>query len=501
MSTTAAKFFIYFTAFPALLLLFFNAQAQRKIQANIRIDENASLSNVFIEGEFLRESAVAANNNWSFLTSSAGAENLGERISDLNLSDLDGQKISVKKLIAGEYSASGKAIFWSYKIDLTALQNVNAMAHVSWIKNERGILMPGDLFPQFAADGEPPVSASVKFDLPKDWNVITRERKIGENTFAVEDVEKAIFLVGKNWRAREVLIGKSRLNLALSGDWQFSDDEALKIAAEIYGEYEKMFGESLNENIQISLARFPSDVKFGRWEAETRGANLTVLSSDMPFKTQSLQRLHEQLRHELFHLWIPNRLALTGNYDWFYEGFAVYQSLKTGVAINRISFEDFLDTLAQAYDSNRLQTQKISLIDASKNRWSVANNQIYARGMIVAFLCDAALLRQSGGRRSVSDVLKQIYRKHRLPNESRDGNTAILEILKQHIELNAVVENYIEGTAKIDWKADLESIGIEQTEENSFTHLKVKAKLTGRQKNLLDDLGYNNWRKLSEKQK
>nr|MDQ3043103.1 hypothetical protein [Acidobacteriota bacterium] len=226
-----------------------------------------------------------------------------------------------------------------------------------------------------------------------------------------------------------------------------------------------------------------------------------ILSADMPFKTQSAQRLHEQLRHEIFHLWMPNNLALTGNYDWFYEGFTVYQALKTGVSMNRIRFEDYLDTLAQAYNLDNLRNRKISLVEASKNRWSGANDQIYARGMLAAFLCDVALLGQSKGKRSISQVFQEIYRQHRASNAPEDGNAAILKILKNYTELAPIVEKYIAGAEKINWEANLESVGIEAKEENFITKLAVKMKPTGKQKDLLDKLGYNNWRKTWERRK
>ena len=221
----------------------------------------------------------------------------------------------------------------------------------------------------------------------------------------------------------------------------------------------------------------------------------------MPFKTLSLQRLHEQLRHELFHLWIPNNLALTGNYDWFYEGFTVYKALKTGVQTNQIRFEDFLDTLSQAYKIDDFQTPSISLIEASKNRWNGANSQVYSRGMLVAFLCDVALLRQSKGKHSIDDIFREIYGKYRIPNELQDGNTAILSVLGNYTELRTIVENYIKGVSKIDWTSDLESIGIEMSKTDFSINLNVKSKLDKRQKDLLNKLGYNNWRKIAEQQK
>jgi len=121
--------------------------------------------------------------------------------------------------------------------------------------------------------------------------------------------------------------------------------------------------------------------------------------------------------------------------------------------------------------------------------------------MIAAFLCDVALLRASKGKRAISNIFQEIYNKHRVPNKPENGNTAILRILGNYKELRPIAEKYIKGAGKVDWQTDLEAIGIEATETNSFTKLSVKAKLDSRQKSLLDDLGYNNWRKIVQKTK
>ena len=482
----------------AAITVFACAAAAQRIEANIKITLPASAS---VEGRLIKENSDQKIVNWSFANSIAGIENLGARISDFALSDENNQPIQFVKLTGGEYLASAEADAFRYRVNLNLTVNANAMAHVSWLDDEKGLLMLGDLLPQSAASNKA-IPARIKFDLPADWKIISSEKNTGENTFEVKNVEKGIFLVGRNWRERELINGKISLNLAITGKWQFSDEQALTVASEIYAEYQKLFGESSTDKPQINLIRFPKETKFGRWAAETRGVNVTVLSADMSFKTQSVQRLHEQLRHEIFHLWMPNRLALTGNYDWFYEGFTVYQALRTGVAMNQIRFEDYLDTLAQAYDLDKLQNRKVSLLESSKNRWSGAvSRQVYARGMLVAFLCDAALLGESKGRLSIAEVFREIYRQHCAPNKPKEGNAAILKILKNYSELNSVVEKYVVGAGKINWETSLESLGIEAREENLMTKLGFKKKLNGKQKHLLNELGYNNWRKLSDKRK
>ena len=310
----------------------------------------------------------------------------------------------------------------------------------------------------------------------------------------------SVFLVGKYWREEKVL-ETPPVRLILSGDWHFTDVEAADMVRQIYGEYEQRLGRPpIRDRVQVALARLPDKNKPGQWQAETRGNNVTIISSDMPFRTQSLQRLHEQLRHELFHLWIPNGVNLTGNYDWFYEGFALYQSLKLAVAVNRIRFADFLDTLSRAHTIDSAYSQRPSLIQASATRFSGANTQVYARGMLVAFLTDLALLERTKGKRSVENILTELFNKHRKPAEPADGNATVIAMLKAN-GLDTFVDRYVTGTSNIDWAVELAAAGIEDADAGPITTLRVKEKLNGRQKTLLDKLGYNNWRKLSQSSK
>ncbi len=291
------------------------------------------------------------------------------------------------------------------------------------------------------------------------------------------------------------------MRLCLDGEWTFSNTDAVLATKEVYNEYWKLFGSFPQDKIQIGLVRSSDSPSSGQWEADTRGTNITIVSSDMPFKSQSLQRLHEQLRHEMFHLWIPEGVNLRGNYDWFYEGFALYQSLKLGVAVNRLRFEDYLDSLNQAYAIDRRLGGRMSLIDASKNRWSGDNNSVvYARGMLVAFLSDLAMLEASNGKRSTDDIVREVYQKHSGTAAKQDGNASVIAIMKQRPELVPIVDRYVTGSEKLDWTPFLAAAGLEATGPNK-TALTTVAKPNSRQKKLLDKLGYNNWRKLSSTRK
>jgi hypothetical protein len=478
---------------PLLLILqLFNISFSQSVSATITVSE-ANLTSVSVVGKFEASSGAGPRNLW-FLKDFAGYDRLGERISDMAVTERTGQTVSMRQLIPGEFLAASDFQNWSYKIDLSPPNAQAAAAHVSWIGADRGIVMLDDVLPQVGAKGD----VVVEFVLPPEWKIYTTERKIGDNRFAIKNPEKAVFIVGKGLRTKAIAHDRFAIDLVIEGNWQFSDNDAVLISREILSRYKDLFGADPTDVIQVVLMKFPQWARSGSWEADTRGSTVTVLSSDMPFKAQSLQRLHEQLRHEIFHLWIPNGVNLSGNYDWFYEGFALYISLKNGVLMNRIRFDDFLDTLSRAYMIDSFQNPRLSLIEASRRRWSGGNTTVYARGMITAFLCDLALLRRSKGKMDASNIVKEILEKYRSQETAAVGNEAALGVMKKYAELSPIVENYVRGNEAIDWKADLADAGIVAEEQNAVTALKTVEKPNGHQKEMLDKLGYNNWRKLTE---
>lgn len=490
MSKLIRAFLLFFPVITAILPLF-NTTYGQDIRIDVRIRPNEPPI-AEVSGRFAVSANEKSRRNLSFLRSVAGTDDLGSRVSEVSLFGAGGAQVNFKKLIDGEYLADEPFASWRYRINLSPAKARAAAAHSSWIAGETGILMLDDLLPQTLGGG-----VKVQLGMPDGWKRFIPDSGISSNVLSGPTVQKLVIPVGTTWREAKIDAGNFNLRLRISGEWLFSDEEAAAMAGEIYREYRKIFGAEPATDVQIVIAKFPTASSPGNWEAETRGRTVTIISGDMNFRTQSLQRLHEQLRHELFHLWLPNGVTLTGNYDWFYEGFALYQSLKSAVLLNRIRFDDFRDTLSRAYDIDNSQTRRLSLIEASQNRWSGADTQVYSRGLIVAFLCDIVLLDKSGGRRSAENLVREIYQGHRPPAAETDGNSAVMAVMSKYPELVPVIDKYVKGSVTVGWAAELNLAGIEASGDGRHISLKVREKPTGRQKALLDKLGYNNWRKLS----
>ncbi|MFL6375441.1 MAG: hypothetical protein ACJ73D_12295, partial [Pyrinomonadaceae bacterium] len=429
----------------------------------------------------------------SFLQSYAGIQRLAERISAIQLADADKKPVEYKRLQTGEYLAEHRFAWFRYVVDLKQSANAFSYAHASWLKADGGMLALDDLLPQPTNK----LRVRLTLELPRGWQFISNEDRPGEDVLKVSDAQRAVVFVGKQWRVQPIAGTTSKM--ILGGDLQVGDAAISEDAAAVYKEYVRLFGSAaVGVQPQIAIIRLPS-MMAGTWEAETRGSTVTIVTSGGLSPSDAEQRLDKQLRHELFHLWLPNGVNLAGNYDWFYEGFAVYEEQKLGVAMNQIRFEDFLGTLGRAYDIDRWTNPQRSLIEVSQDRWSGASGQVYARGMLVAFLCDVGLLDSSKGKRSVETLLRQIFDEHKAASAAVSGNDAIIALLRSQPEIASIVDDYVSGSRAIDWAPILKPAGIQATARDQLTQLSVAVKLNGRQKTLLDKLGYNNWRKLAPK--
>jgi predicted metalloprotease with PDZ domain len=484
--TTLNYLFLFFCT---TFLLVENAKAET-LDLRLEVSSGAP-ARLIVNGKFSSSSNFrkTAQSRWLFLDNYADAVNLSRRFSKQEFSDAAGI-VSSNTKASNEFVTARPADAWKYEVGLELPKDAMSAAHISWLAETRGLLMLADLLPQLETKEN--VSARVKIVLPVGWKIATVENKTGENEFTVSDVEKAVFLVGKDFTERTGWIGKTEFRVASEGNWQFSSDDVVTMASQILEEHRRTFGEIPVNRFQLILLPLPPNVNADRWRAETRGASIVLMSGIIGFKSIAVNRLHEQLRHEIFHFWIPNGLNLSGNYDWFYEGFTLYQALKTGVRLNYIRFEDFLDTLSRAFDAAQAaqNASRGSLLDASRERWRGSANLVYAKGMVVAFLCDAALLNETGGKDSMSDVFRDLYRKHNFANQRIDGNAASLAALKKYPQLATLAQGFIESPNSVELKTLQELSGLVNLSNTSFTKLAVSPKLNGRQKKVLEKLGY-----------
>jgi predicted metalloprotease with PDZ domain len=449
---------------------------------------NARISVVSLTPPRVRVEAERAQGTkaWSFRSTYAGITGLGERIENLSLSDAQGVEIAARKLASGEYEAEREATKISYELKLDPPRATNDTAHVSWVTPVRGVLMPGDLLPL------PSARAKLSLTLPVQWKIATLETRNGGGQYEIEDVESSIFFVGTDLRTTQASVSGMDVTFATAGEWAFADEDVVGVVRNIIERHARINGSVPRKNALILLAPFPQTADASRWSAETSGGTVFFLSGRSTSKAAGLARLSVPLAHEILHLWIPNALGLSGDYAWFYEGFTNYQSTRVSLDLGYLTFQDYLNSLARAYDNYLVQREqdKHSLVEASARRWG-GGSLIYHKGMLVAALYDLSVRRNSRGKRSLDDVYRALFRQRQTSVQRRDGNATVIAALDSVAGGTDFSKRYIENASPLDLTTALEAFGLKVERNGARTQINVADSISRAQRDLLRQIGYN----------
>jgi predicted metalloprotease with PDZ domain len=423
----------------------------------------------------------SAQTDWAFKNSYASVLGLSDRIDNIKAQNLKGDSVPVAKVAPGIYRTRQAALL-RYEISLVEPSRPADRSHVSWLKRDLGFLMPADLLPAIAVDK--PIQ--LRLILPPTWKAVTGSPQIN-GTYTVAVIDKAVFLISPSLRILNKRIGSKEFRVAMTGAWPFQDEEVQESATKVLKDYTRINGTSFPENSLLMLT--PADSGPKTWTAETRGNNLVLLLSPNETKQQLLGRLSIILTHELLHLWVPNALALTGDYDWFFEGFTLYQALLSSLRLKLINFEEYLRTLARVYDSYQAveERDRWSLLELSERRWTSQSSLLYDKGILVAMLFDLTLKEQSKTRSGLTELYSNLHRSS--ATTQADGNEVIIEMLNRLVKYD-FASIYIRTAGPIEVKSLLPKFGIRVESIGNQTRFVVADHPTKLQLKLLKSLGY-----------
>lgn len=467
-------------------------------------------------GRAVIEGDCAPTTVWSFRDSYAGVMSLGSRVEALRLFDNAGAEISSRKIAPGQFQASQPASRFRYEITLAPPVQGADSARVSWVTRDRGLLMLRDLLPTFAAvvpNGGAGEKANYKtattpvilrLSLPEGWISHANEGQNPGVEFEIPDADIAVFAVGRNLRISRTVISGVTLSLVTTGEWAFTDSEGLDLAGKTYQAHRDVFGGAPTRQATLILFPFPLGGAPDRWSAETRGNSVTLLTGKQPSRIAALARLSVPLTHEFLHFWVPNGLALTGDYDWFYEGFTIYQAARTSVSLGLLTFAEFLNALSRAYDaSTGGDRDRWSLVEASSRRWTGGESSVYSKSMVIAFLYDLNVRSRSRSKRSLDDVYRNIFRAYRIPEaktgagtmagQGSDGNEAAIKSLDAYSGLNDFGRLFVRNAIAMNLQEHLAPFGLKVEKLGLRTYITVSESLSRQQRDLLHELGYNDY--------
>jgi predicted metalloprotease with PDZ domain len=455
----------------------------QKVSVRIRVLPEAS--RIAIEGN------CPATAKWSFPDTYGGVLGLGNRIERFVVLDESGGEVQTRKIAPGQFDSAKAGSHFRYEVNLTPPVSSSDSARVSWLTGQRGLLMLADLLPVISEKHVGATPASVSFEAPESWTVQSNDRESSQSAVEVSDIDRAVFAVGKSLRSSRIAESGMSFRLVVDGEWAFADADVSEMVARILKAHREVFGSAPAKQGTLILFPFPGAAAANQWSAETRGATVTLLLGKLPSKIGALAQISTPLTHELFHLWIPNALALEGDYDWFYEGFTVYQAARTALRLDLLTFPEFLNAIGRAHDAANFRTNSVSLISASGSRWTTGQSAVYSKSMVVAFLFDLRMRSLSRGKKSLDGVYRIILQKHSSNAAKVDGNEAVTQALAADEASENFVRQFIRNAVTINLASELAPFGFEVETIGLRTRIAVSDKLNKQQRDLLRELGYN----------
>ena len=356
--------------------------------------------------------------SWSFRNAYAGVLGIADRVSEFKAYKDREVEVAAKKIATGEYRTEADAATITYLVKLPPPTPAD-VAHVSWLVGDSGLLMLADLLP------EQTTGALINFSLPAGWTVQSSDTTDQHGNYLRLDTEQSIFLVGRSPRRQSKRVGNVWFSSVVDGKWSFKDETVLKVAEDVLEKYLTLTGFRLGGPSAVLIAPLPVAVGSVKWRAETRGSTVVLLMDPHAKIGNWAGQLGVIFTHELLHLWVPNALRLKGDYDWFFEGFTLYTALVTALQLKFIDLDEYLATLGRVYDSYLSRADGVSLLDASERRWTTGNATVYDKGMLVAFLYDLEIRKNSRGKKWLGSLYSELFARPVLP---ADGNEVIIQL-------------------------------------------------------------------------
>lgn len=409
----------------------------------------------------------AARTALRFVDQFAGVANLSERVRALKVKDAAGAALPLELRGGGLYVflASKQPVTINYEMHLAQALDPGQQALVSSLGAEAAVLLPADLLPRVCASEEecdaPLSCARLRITAPAAWQLVTTETLRGDH-FELAEATRAVFFAGR-LRERAMKLGALNLRVALTGAWDFTDEQIFDAAVTIAREQAAMIGGAEAGDFLVALAPFPQPLTGLRSSAVTIGRSILLLLNPGGQPAPTFAHYRRHLAHELFHFYLPNAFQVRENFDWFWEGFTRYTALLTLLRLRLLTLQEYLDAVSaeyEAYAFNPLRAES-SLIAASPEKFAnLANYElVYRKGMLVAALYDLELRWQSQGKLSVVDVMRNLYGDY-VRRGRAVGNDEVLRELSRQGDFTRLIREDIEGTRAIDLWARVKAYGL-----------------------------------------
>jgi predicted metalloprotease with PDZ domain len=244
-------------------------------------------------------------------------------------------------------------------------------------------------------------TSRVTFHLPRPWLAITPWERKSATTFLAPDPAELVdnLIVLSRSRPDVVAAADFRVSITAFGHWQPVRNEVRRVFRAVIPELVRLMEFKERQNYVVVL--LPTLERGGE---SFRGS--FALTVDTPPSGGNSAEWGNTIAHEVFHYW--NGWHLRGSdyaaSQWFQEGFTEYGANISMLASGLVDEQAFRQKLSQHVA--RYANLKTTL-EAPGTR---KGPPLYSGGALVAFMWDVMIRQASGGKRTIADFYRALWR-------------------------------------------------------------------------------------------
>jgi len=350
-----------------------------------------------------------------------------KKIYDVHAADGAGNNLQIDKLDdrTWKVSTNGQKTIFSYKVlgDDPGLGffGVNVVSDKTFVNGAAGFVY---------ADGRKAEDIDLSIQTPAGWDIATPMDSTGEHSFKAGGYDEFIdhpIQLGVFQRRRFKVHGVPFETIFVSPtnkpncDLDAEADRLRVVSAPAL----KMFGGSSFKRYLYILHLAVGDFSGG---LEHRACNVQAINN-----TPELH-LDDLAAHEYFHAWNVKQIRpeILGPFDytgpqrtanlWFAEGvtdyYAKLHTFQCGLQTEVWLKSQLLDQIQQLQQGTTRTT--LTVEDSSRRCWDsdgfgVGDLSYYVKGLLAGFLFDAAIIDATDGKKTLDDLMRLLYQKHKLP--------------------------------------------------------------------------------------
>jgi predicted metalloprotease with PDZ domain len=273
---------------------------------------------------------------------------------------------------------------------------------------------------------------------PSGWKLASDLDHLAGETTTVANLINSVAIGGTGLRVTRQELNGAPLRVAILGDWGFADDEFSALVAHVVASTDAYWGDR-NSPFLVAMAPLGA-VPSGRFFTGTGRADAFSIAATSNFDMGTAARF---LGHEYGHSWIPNELGALPQEDeakdyWFSEGFDDYVAARILLRSGLWTLRDFVadkNEMLLRYGTSPVRTADSAQV--AERFWTDPTIQqlSYDRGHLLAALLDARIQAESGGVKSLDEVLRA--QREAAKGSTKLATTLFAEVLRAETGIDA----------------------------------------------------------------